>query len=88
MSQVATIEKVRKKLVDIQREMIKNSPSILDGRDIGTHVFKDTQNKFYLNASPKEKLTRRYNELIDKGYSVDLDEIIEYNREYLNVKLM
>ncbi|WP_455103859.1 (d)CMP kinase [Peptostreptococcus sp.] len=77
VSDVAKIPQVREFLLEKQREIGKRSDVILDGRDVGTHIFPDTKYKFFLNASAQERGRRRYQELIDKGQSVVLEEIIE-----------
>lgn len=77
VSDVAKIPQVREFLLKKQREIGKRSDVILDGRDVGTHIFPDTKYKFFLNASAQERGRRRYQELIDKGQSVVLEEIIE-----------
>lgn len=77
VSDVAKIPQVREFLLEKQREIGKRSDVILDGRDVGTHIFPDAKYKFFLNASAQERGRRRYQELIDKGQSVALEEIIE-----------
>ena len=76
VSNVAKIKEVRYLMVDIQRNIGKVSSVILDGRDIGSYVFPDANYKFFLVATPEERGKRRYKELIDKGYDVNLEEII------------
>lgn len=77
VSNVAKIKEVRYLMVDIQREIGKRSSVILDGRDIGSYVFPNADYKFYLVATPEERGLRRYKELTEKGYDVNLDEIIK-----------
>lgn len=77
VSNVAKIKEVRYLMVDIQREIGKRSSVILDGRDIGSYVFPNADYKFYLVATPEERGLRRYKELTEKGYDVNLDEIIQ-----------
>lgn len=86
VSDVAKIPQVREFLLEKQREIGKRSDVILDGRDVGTHIFPDAKYKFFLNASAQERGRRRYQELIDKGQSVVLEEIIEYikKRDYID----
>ena len=86
VSDVAKIPQVREFLLEKQREIGKRSDVILDGRDVGTHIFPDTKYKFFLNASAQERGRRRYQELIDKGQSVVLEEIIEdiKKRDYID----
>ncbi len=76
VSNVAKIKEVRYLMVDVQREIGKRNSVILDGRDIGSYVFPNAHYKFFLIATPRERGSRRHRELIEKGYEVKLDEII------------
>ncbi|WP_449036013.1 (d)CMP kinase [Peptostreptococcus stomatis] len=86
VSDVAKIPQVREFLLEKQREIGKRSDVILDGRDVGTHIFPDTKYKFFLNASAQEMGRRRYQELVDKGQTVVLEDIIEdiKKRDYID----
>jgi len=77
VSKVAAIEFVREKMVSIQQKIALKTDVIMDGRDIGTHVLPNSNNKFYLNATVKERAKRRYEELKEKGESVNFEEIKE-----------
>lgn len=66
---------VRKKLVELQRQLAKSADVIMDGRDIGTCVLPDAQVKIYLTASSATRAKRRYDELTEKEVSCDLAEI-------------
>ena len=66
---------VRKKLVELQRQLAKTADVIMDGRDIGTCVLPDAQVKIYLTASSATRAKRRFDELTEKGVSCDLAEI-------------
>ena len=77
VSNVAKIKEVRYLMVDIQRNIGKMSSVILDGRYIGSYVFPNADYKFFLVATPEERGNRRYKELINKGYDVNLEEIIK-----------
>ena len=66
---------VRKKLVELQRQLAKKADVIMDGRDIGTCVLPDAQVKIYLTASSATRAKRRYEELTAKGVSCNLEEI-------------
>ncbi len=76
VSNVAKIKEVRYLMVDIQRNIGKINSVILDGRDIGSYVFPNADYKFFLVATPEERGKRRYKELVNKGYDVNLEEII------------
>ena len=86
VSDVAKIPQVREFLLEKQREIGKRSDVILDGRDVGTHIFPDTKYKFFLNASAQERGRRRYQELVDKGQTVVLEDRIEdiKKRDYID----
>lgn len=86
VSDVAKIPQVREFLLEKQREIGKRSDVILDGRDVGTHIFPDAKYKFFLNASAQERGRRRYQELVDKGQTVVLEDIIEdiNKRDYID----
>lgn len=81
VSKVSTISEVREKLVSQQKEMGKNKGIVMDGRDIGTVVFKDAELKLFMTASPEKRASRRYKELLDKGEDVNYAEILK-NVEY------
>ena len=49
----------------------------MDGRDIGTVVLPHAQVKIFLTASPEERATRRYRELVEKGSEVSYKEVLE-----------
>ena len=75
VSQVAKLAPVREKMVELQRQMAKNGSVVMDGRDIATNVLPDADVKIYLTASIEERARRRWQELKDKGYAVDLEEL-------------
>ena len=65
VSFVAAIPSVRSRLVDEQRAYAKERGVVMEGRDIGSVVFPDTPNKFYIDASPEVRERRRRAEGID-----------------------
>lgn len=65
VSLVASIPSVRSRLVDEQRAYAKERGVVMEGRDIGSVVFPDTSNKFYIDASPEVREQRRRAEGID-----------------------
>ena len=60
---------VRKKLVELQRELAGRRDVVMDGRDIGTAVLPD------LTASSRVRAGRRYKELTERGESCSLEAI-------------
>ncbi len=74
-SAVATMAGVRKRLVQMQRDMAKRANIIMDGRDICSVVLPNADIKLFLTASVDERANRRYKELIEKGESCELEQI-------------
>ena len=74
-STYAVIPMVREKLVQLQQKLATTANIVMDGRDIGTVVLPNADLKIYLTASVKERASRRYKELIEKGLDVTIDEI-------------
>lgn len=68
---------VRDKLTALQRQMGKTVSLVMDGRDIGSNVFKDAKYKFYLTASPEIRAERRYKELKERGEDIEFSKILE-----------
>ena len=56
---VAAIHQVRKWMVKRQRECVQFGNLVMEGRDIGTNVFPETDFKFYLDAKLEERSRRR-----------------------------
>ncbi len=56
---VAAVPAVRKWMKGKQRECIEFGSLVMEGRDIGSNVFPDTDFKFYLDASLDERSKRR-----------------------------
>ncbi len=75
-SRLAAEPRVRKALIDSQRELARLPGLVADGRDMGTVVFPDAQLKIYLTAAPEERAQRRHKQLIDKGESVSLRALV------------
>lgn len=77
VSLLSSYKSVREHLVKLQREIASKSNIILDGRDIGSHVLKDADIKFYLDASPEVRAQRRLDQMSDNNisYKEVLDDI-------------
>ncbi len=56
---VAAVPKVREWMKKTQRECIKFGSLVMEGRDIGTNVFPETDFKYYLDAHLAERSRRR-----------------------------
>lgn len=75
VSPVATISAVRKELVRQQRLLGREKGIVMDGRDIGTVVFKDAELKIFLTADPEIRVQRRLDELKAKGIEIDFKTV-------------
>ena len=72
---------VRLCLTDLQRAVAGEYDVVMDGRDIGTNVLKDSPCKIYLTADPRERARRRCLELQAKGLPADIDTVEREIRE-------
>ena len=76
VSRIATLPFVREALVAQQQAMGKKKGIIMDGRDIGTVVLPGADLKIFLTASAEKRAERRYRELLDKGETVCLEQVL------------
>jgi CMP/dCMP kinase len=88
-SQVSKHKVVRDFLALWQRDIVKDRPAILDGRDIGTVIFPNAVLKVFLTASAEERAQRRFDELTERGqsdidYQMILKDIKERDFEDMN----
>jgi len=75
-SRIAQERVVREALVDLQRRL--GGPGVVaEGRDMGMVVFPEAEVKFYLDANPQERGTRRYKELQGRGIPAVISRVIE-----------
>jgi pantoate ligase/cytidylate kinase len=76
VSVIAAQPAVRAELVRQQRRFGRSGGIVIEGRDIGTHVFPDAELKIYLTASVQERARRRQQDLIDQGKGeISLEEL-------------
>ncbi len=75
-SQVAAIPEVRAILLQKQKDFRQLPGLVADGRDMGTVVFSDAENKVFLTASAEKRAERRYKQLIEKEIDANLVQII------------
>lgn len=64
---VAAVPKVREWMKKTQRDCIKFGNLVMEGRDIGTNVFPETDFKYYLDAQLEERSRRRAAEGIQEN---------------------
>ena len=72
---VSKIKEVRRKLLELQRQMASMSSVVLDGQDIGTVVFPNADFKFYFVCSMEKRARKRTEDLIKKGQNVTYEEV-------------
>jgi len=75
-SEVAALGAVRAAILAAQRAMRRPPGLVADGRDMGTVVFPDAELKIYLDASARVRAERRYNQLKNKGLSVNFRALL------------
>jgi cytidylate kinase len=81
VSKISSFREVREIMVIKQRDIVKNTSSLVVGRDIGTIVLPNAKSKFYLTASPEERAKRRFSQKSEKiPYSKVLKDIIERDK--------
>ena len=80
-SMTSAIPEVRAKLLELQQNLARTQNVIMDGRDIGTCVLPNADVKIFLTASVETRAKRRYDELMAKGVSCNLNEIESDIRE-------
>ena len=71
----SVVPEVRKKLVELQQKLARETDVVMDGRDIGTVVLPNADVKVYLTASTHTRAMRRFLELQEKGQVADLEKI-------------
>jgi CMP/dCMP kinase len=76
-SKVSAIPVVRVKLTEMQREIGSRGKVVAEGRDIGTVVFPEAANKFFLDADIQERARRRARQLHLSGNQVEEEKIRE-----------
>ncbi len=81
VSQVATHESVRERMVELQRSIGEAGAVVMDGRDIGTAVLPFAQLKIFMTASVEERAERRYAENKSRGIETPLEELKEEIRK-------
>jgi 3-phosphoshikimate 1-carboxyvinyltransferase len=75
-SQVSVHAPVRAALLALQRGFRQLPGLVADGRDMGTVIFPDAALKVFLTASARCRAERRHKQLISKGISATLGDIV------------
>ena len=80
-SKVAAFPRVREALLRRQRAFKVLPGLVADGRDMGSVVFADAPVKVFLTASAEERAKRRYNQLNEKGFDVNIGRLLDDIRQ-------
>jgi CMP/dCMP kinase len=72
---------VRRRLVELQRQIAAGRDIVTEGRDQGTVAFPHAECKVFLTASREERARRRYEELINRGEPITFDEVLTQQDE-------
>ncbi len=75
-SKIAALPTVRQALFALQLGFRKAPGLVADGRDMGTVIFPGAKLKVFLTASVEARAQRRYKQLIDKGFSASMDDLL------------
>jgi cytidylate kinase len=75
-SKIAALPAVRQALYALQLGFRKAPGLVADGRDMGTVIFPHAPLKVFLTASTEARAQRRYKQLIDKGFSANMEDLL------------
>ena len=75
-SLIAAKKTVRESILDLQRSFLQKPGLVAEGRDMGTVVFPEAKHKFFLTATVEERASRRYKQLISKGFDVSMSDLV------------
>lgn len=78
-SRISAIPSVRTKLTTLQQQAGNRGGLVAEGRDTGTVVFPGADFKFFLEATPEERVKRRAQQLRGRGECVDEAALLELN---------
>ena len=75
-SKIAALPGVRQALFDLQLGFRQAPGLVADGRDMGTVIFPTAKLKVFLTASAEARAQRRYKQLIGKGFSANMNDLL------------
>ena len=76
VSLYSQIFSIREKITEIQRVFAQNNNIVVEGRDIGTHVFPNADYKFFVTCNIEIRAKRRLDDLVKSGQNITLDEVV------------
>jgi len=75
-SELAVHPEVRQALLRLQHDFRQNPGLVADGRDMASVLFPDAGLKVFLTASVAARAERRYKQLIAKGFSANMSDLL------------
>ena len=86
VSHIAAVPAVRNFVDSMLKVYGEKKGVVMDGRDIGTAVFPDAELKIFMTADPKIRAQRRYNEMVMKGESPNMEDVLKnlLERDYID----
>lgn len=78
-SRVSVHPGIRHWMVDMQRQLGEHHSVVMEGRDIGTHVFPDAEVKIFLDAATEVRGQRRYQQ--NPGAPTAVESVLKELRE-------
>jgi cytidylate kinase len=75
-SKIAALPALRQALYGLQLRFRAAPGLVADGRDMGTVIFPGAELKVFLTASVAARAERRYKQLIGKGFSANMDDLL------------
>lgn len=80
-SKIAALPMVRQALAGLQLGFRITPGLVADGRDMGTIIFPRAPLKIFLTASAEARAERRYKQLIEKGFSANMESLLKDLKE-------
>ena len=74
-SKISALGLVRSALLELQLSFRRAPGLVADGRDMGTVIFPGAKLKIFLTASAATRAQRRHKQLIDNGFSANIDSL-------------
>ena len=81
VSPISAASYVREFVDEKLHYLARDGHVVMDGRDIGTTVFPNAQIKIFMTASETVRVQRRYDEMVAKGQSPLMEDVLKNLRE-------
>ena len=81
VSVISALPYVRRFVDEILHRLGSCGRLVMDGRDIGTTVFPNAELKIFVTASEQVRAKRRYDEMLSKGETPTMEEVLANLRE-------